>query len=59
MLLQERDRILDERHTLLKLAKGGEGATSELCRQLESVINEKQVLQTENAKLRSENESMW
>lgn len=58
MLLQERDRILDERHTLLKLAKGGEGATSELCRQLESVINEKQVLQTENAKLRSENESM-
>ena len=58
MLLAERDRILEERHTLLKLAKGGEGATAELCRQLESVINEKQTLQTENCKLRTENESL-
>jgi hypothetical protein len=58
MLLQERDRILEERHTLLKFAKGGEGATAELCRQLESVINEKQVLFQEAQKLRNENEKL-
>ena len=48
MLLQERDRILEERHALLSFAKGGEGATTELCRQLEQIISEKQALGVEN-----------
>jgi len=58
MLLQERDRILEERHALLSFAKGGEGATSELCRQLEQIISEKQALGIENEKLRSENDEL-
>jgi len=58
MLLQERDRILEERHALLSFAKGGEGATTELCRQLEQIISEKQALGVENDKLRVENESL-
>ena len=58
MLLQERDRILEERHALLSFAKGGEGATSELCRQLEQIISEKQSLGIENEKLRTENDEL-
>lgn len=56
MLLQERDRILEERSSILKLAKSGEGNTGELCRHLELVINQKQELHNENNKLRADNE---
>jgi hypothetical protein len=56
MLLQERDRILEERSSILKLAKSGEGNTGELCRHLELVINQKQELHSENNKLRADNE---
>lgn len=56
MLLQERDRILEERSSILKFAKSGEGSTGELCRHLEVVINQKQELHNENNKLRADNE---
>ena len=60
MILAERDRILEERHSLLSYSKSKSenGATNELCRQLQEVISEKQVLQSENDRLRKDNEQL-
>ena len=60
MILAERDRILDERHSLLNFSKNNTegGATNELCRQLQEVISEKQVLQAENETLKRDNDQL-
>ena len=60
MILAERDRILEERHSLLNFSKNNTegGATNELCRQLQEVISEKQVLQAENETLKRDNDQL-